>query len=464
MARVIDFTGGQRRAPLRADQIRSIQLSELLRSGNGLNRPIVSGNQVGVELASEALRNFGLAREREALQAREDAAGENIKEALGRRLSDGFSINFPKNQPGPEIPATSERFAEQIPQGAGPLSERLSLAREINADTQNALADQRPIANLATSGADRRLQDQGLPPLTRASTTDERVNILSQNKDNLPLALQLQLQQDAAKQAAGVRAQEQKFLLKIASAKSGSSLSPLGKLQRERGALDPLKDKSKIDEINKQIGKLSTNTPLVNISNKEQSEEDKIIGKGRGEAFNAGREASLNAQDQNFELEALSKIDLNTGPGTDFKATLAEIGTAFGFTDEKINKFIGNAQKFRSIIALQVNKELNKAKGPQTEGDAQRAKDTLANLGNTPQANRFIVNLTRAKNNRVIARHNFQDKFKEDRGTLKGVDKAWRESPENAKSLFDDPVLAEFKDDKSPQLSVDDFLRKKGIN
>ncbi len=207
MARLTDFTGGQRQGALTADNIKSVQLQRLLERG-GLGRPIVSGGQLGIELMSEALRNLALSKQKQAAQGREDSQQSNLKEALGSRINEGFSINPAPGHPDVEIPPTSERFGQQIPESVGgPLSERIALAREMNTDTQAGLAGQQrpPIANLATSGADRRLQDRGVP-LTRPNTMDERIGILSQNKDNLPLAMQMRLQQEAAQQAAAQQA------------------------------------------------------------------------------------------------------------------------------------------------------------------------------------------------------------------------------------------------------------------
>jgi hypothetical protein len=121
------------------------------------------------------------------------------------------------------------------------------------------------------------------------------------------------------------------------------------------------------------------------------------------------------------------------------------VGLKVGSKDAET--YASNAQTFRAIQARQVNDELNLAKGPQTEGDAKRAKETYAALGNTPNANQFINDLQRA----IIQRKGAEAKFYSDHyeealasSDLSSMERAWKKSPEAAVSVFQYPVMSKW--------------------
>jgi len=98
---------------------------------------------------------------------------------------------------------------------------------------------------------------------------------------------------------------------------------------------------------------------------------------------------------------------------------------------------VAGAQGFNAISFRMVNAVLNQAKGPQTEGDAQRARSTIASLGNEGAANDFIIATMRANALRKIE----QDEFYKDRlGEGKSVTetrKEWKDYMEKTPSLSD---------------------------
>lgn len=244
MARLINFTGGQSRDPLSAAQIKSLQLSEILNANQGLNRPIYSGGQLGVELGSEALKALVLAKERQAAAGRETAQADNLKAALADRSNVSVSGIQPDNSS--HLSPLSRRLAQTIEPkqftpsprdgligdpfnsegGTSPRNpQQVGETRQLLRGGQGFPADLTPEQEDIGRGQEARLnfiQSQGnrLAPfdplqatLRRPNTLNERIGILSQNKDNLPLAMQMQLQQEAAGQAAGVRAEENANLL-----------------------------------------------------------------------------------------------------------------------------------------------------------------------------------------------------------------------------------------------------------
>ena len=69
---------------------------------------------------------------------------------------------------------------------------------------------------------------------------------------------------------------------------------------------------------------------------------------------------------------------------------------------------------------------LNQAKGPQTEGDATRAKATFASLSNTPQANEFILDFAKAvamRDKKKAAFYNEAMPIAREAGDLTAVDR-----------------------------------------
>ena len=148
-------------------------------------------------------------------------------------------------------------------------------------------------------------------------------------------------------------------------------------------------------------------------------------------------------------LDALESLPISekTGWGTEAKAKAAEVLVGMGYKGDEAKLLASNSQTFRAIQARQVNDELNIAKGPQTEGDAQRAKTTYASLGNTPQANQFINDLQRA----IIQRKGAEAKYYRDHynaalkeGDLSVMERDWINSPEANRSVFDSPIMAKW--------------------
>lgn len=168
-------------------------------------------------------------------------------------------------------------------------------------------------------------------------------------------------------------------------------------------------------------------------------------------AYRPALDAAQGAMEANARLDALKNIDIETGWGTEVAANAANILSAFGVPKDSVNELAVNAQTFRSVISKQVNEELLLQKGPQTEGDAQRAFNIQAQLSNRPEANDFIMDMARATNNQRIAKAKF---FAENRkeatknGDLAQLDLEWQLQN---KSIFDDRIMKKWKDtDQEP--------------
>ena len=138
------------------------------------------------------------------------------------------------------------------------------------------------------------------------------------------------------------------------------------------------------------------------------------------------------AIDANQSLEVLSSIDVDTGALEPLKQGMAAFATSFGLDGEKIAKVSAgeafNAEAKRLILAVKATQ-----KGPQTDKDEATIRETVANLGNTPDGNKFIIASAKALNDRKIERKEFYDSFiQENEGNFrdssgKTADQAWAE-------------------------------------
>ena len=93
----------------------------------------------------------------------------------------------------------------------------------------------------------------------------------------------------------------------------------------------------------------------------------------------------------------LESGELDTNALEPAKAQIAAIVDAFGFDPLRIGlDRADTAQAFYAVVMKNLLQELAMQKGPQTEGDAQRAMKTFPQLGNTMAANKFILDYAEA--------------------------------------------------------------------
>lgn len=129
----------------------------------------------------------------------------------------------------------------------------------------------------------------------------------------------------------------------------------------------------------------------------------------------------------------------STGWASVQKVYAANMLAAFGVKDAA--RYAGDAQTFRKFV-MDANWELlNQAKGPQTEGDAQRALQTFAQLENTPRANKFILDFTAATARLAKDKAAFfsaQVQARKGGGDLSAIEGEWQQ---RAPSIWEYPEL-----------------------
>lgn len=156
-------------------------------------------------------------------------------------------------------------------------------------------------------------------------------------------------------------------------------------------------------------------------------------------------DAGKTAGDMRNSITAARNIDLNTGAGTEFKAAAANVLTSLGIGSKNAQLYAANTQKFQSVAMDRLLTVLGAQKGPQTEGDADRASKTFVSLKNTPEANTFILDLAEAKANQDARKAQFYQEAlpqAQKEGDLMRIDREWRNIQG---SIWNDPVLSRWQ-------------------
>ncbi|RSE91223.1 hypothetical protein [Achromobacter aegrifaciens] len=151
------------------------------------------------------------------------------------------------------------------------------------------------------------------------------------------------------------------------------------------------------------------------------------------------------ASDLSSSLAAFRSIPLETGWGTETKAAAANMLTSLGIAPEAVQQYATDAQRFQSVAMDRLQNALMLQKGPQTEGDAQRAGQTFARLSNTPAANQFIVDFAQAQANQRMRKAQYYEAalpLAQRSGDLARVDREWRKIQG---SIWNDPILAPYR-------------------
>jgi len=226
------------------------------------------------------------------------------------------------------------------------------------------------------------------------------------------------------------------------------SRSELQKLLDELALLDPVKDKQKYDALRGRINILTTREPRASVSvtippqeRSEQGKRGEMLVQEYKDISNAAKLATKSLPSLQIQ-EGIIDAGFKTGFGAPAQKAAASVLGALGITDAE--KFATNAQTFYSASQGAVLQKQLEQKGPQTESDAQRITATGAQLGNTPEANKFIINVAKAQFKRDIKQRNFYDDWWSKNKTYDGAENAWM-TGEGTKSLFDYPELKAYK-------------------
>jgi hypothetical protein len=186
-------------------------------------------------------------------------------------------------------------------------------------------------------------------------------------------------------------------------------------------------------------------TPKTTVTYGPQEKAEKVkYGEFLVKQFETVNEGARIASKSLPAIESnLATLDkgFDTGFGTETIAAGARVLGALGVQDAK--DFATDAQTFLASANAAVLQRQLEQKGPQTESDAQRITATGAQLGNTKEANRFVLNVAKAQLQRDLEQRKFYSEWRTANKTLEGAEDAWFAGP-GSKSLFESPALKKY--------------------
>jgi hypothetical protein len=186
-------------------------------------------------------------------------------------------------------------------------------------------------------------------------------------------------------------------------------------------------------------------TPKTSVSYGPQEKAEKIeYGKLLIDDFkNIKAQATVATKSLPAIESNLAILDkgFDTGFGTETIAAGARVLGALGVQDAK--NYATDAQTFLASANAAVLQRQLEQKGPQTESDAQRITATGAQLGNTKEANKFVLNVAKAQLQRDLKQREFYAAWREKNKTFEGAEDAWYAGA-GGKSLFDSPALKKY--------------------
>jgi hypothetical protein len=181
----------------------------------------------------------------------------------------------------------------------------------------------------------------------------------------------------------------------------------------------------------------------------EQSERGKSLTKDFFEnVAPTARNAQKNLPSITSNLNILNK-GFETGFGTETAASAAKVLSALGV--QGAERFASDSQIFLANANQAVLSKQLEQKGTQTKTDAERIEQTGARLGNTKEANKFILTVAREQLQRDIEQRDFYAKWYRTNTTYDGAEDAWFDG-EGGKSLFDRPALKQYGVSASKQI------------
>lgn len=226
----------------------------------------------------------------------------------------------------------------------------------------------------------------------------------------------------------------------IATIPKTTTPSELERMLLNSGLTPAQQTQAKQDWIRKQ----TTHAPPISVSYGQEKAESSDYGKLLIKNYEGIQAASNLAQKSLPAIESnLAILDkgFDTGFATETKAAGAKVLAALGV--KEADKYATDAQSFLANASAAVLQRQLEQKGPQTESDAQRITATGAQLGNTKDANRFVLSVAKAQLQRDIDQRKFFADWRATHKTFDGADDAWNAGP-GSKSLFDSPALKKY--------------------
>jgi hypothetical protein len=198
--------------------------------------------------------------------------------------------------------------------------------------------------------------------------------------------------------------------------------------------------RSKINKLVNFAPPAVTTVKLAPLESAEQKGKGELNVKTYGTISDAARLATRTLPSLETQSNILDR-GFKTGFGTDVQKAGASVLASLGVPEAA--RFATDSQTFLASTQAAVLQRQLEQKGPQTESDAQRITQTGAQLGNTPEANRFLIDVAKGQYKRDIEQRSFFDKWWSQNKTYEGAEDAWY-AGDGGKSLFDRPELKKY--------------------
>lgn len=171
---------------------------------------------------------------------------------------------------------------------------------------------------------------------------------------------------------------------------------------------------SKGQTINVGTGDASGKVFAEELAKSQIAYRDKVI------------ERAETAEGQNQTLMEMKNTDVQQGMLEPMKNWFGALGESLGIDMSSLAN-VPAGQVYNAKAKSLVLAEMQKQKGPQTESDMKLIRQTVAGLGQSPEANKFLIESAIAQNKRKIEERDFLDNWLHDKGNLDDARKAWND-------------------------------------
>jgi len=167
----------------------------------------------------------------------------------------------------------------------------------------------------------------------------------------------------------------------------------------------------------------------VNNVTHDVGEEQKQWSKSLVSNYEGIRDTATSSQTSLYSLQGAERVLDNLKPGETLpmglKRAVGNIAQWVGLDPDSVVQNFTESQQFSGLMGNMVLEKLAQQKGPQTDKDAERIMETVATLGNTPEAQRYLIKVAKQLAQRDIQKFQFYRQFRRQHGTLEGAEDDW---------------------------------------
>jgi len=174
------------------------------------------------------------------------------------------------------------------------------------------------------------------------------------------------------------------------------------------------------------------------IDMRQEGAEKTAMGKSLVDTYNAINVAADSADTQRVQIQMARAFASQDDASVNRMPSLlqqavgnAAVGMGFDVSGTGFKEVLGNissGQSFQAVMENLVLSKMQAQKGPQTEGDTERIKNSLARLGNTPKARDFLLRASDALAQADVMKADFWRRWrnKSPGRSFDGAASAWR--------------------------------------